>query len=225
MTKVALLTAAVLALMTTTGASAAVVVSYNTGVNTTLAAPTAAGYAVETFGAAAAGVNETFSQTINGVTFAYSGVNIIAANDPTYGQYGNGTTYASAYSGVGPAGATSSYRLDVTGGTGSYFGAYIGAADAVNTITFDLAGGGTFVYTPTGPNAPADQGSTFVNFTFTGGERYTGLTVSTSAGTGFETDNHTVAAVPEVATWAMLLVGFGAVGGVMRRQRPALRTA
>jgi len=32
-----------------------------------------------------------------------------------------------------------------------------------------------------------------------------------------------VSAVPEPATWAMMLVGFGAIGGVMRRQRHQLR--
>jgi hypothetical protein len=31
------------------------------------------------------------------------------------------------------------------------------------------------------------------------------------------------AAVPELATWAMMILGFGAVGYAMRRQRPALR--
>jgi hypothetical protein len=32
-------------------------------------------------------------------------------------------------------------------------------------------------------------------------------------------------AVPEPATWAMMLVGFGAIGGAMRRQRTVLRLA
>ena len=33
-----------------------------------------------------------------------------------------------------------------------------------------------------------------------------------------------VAAVPEPASWAMMLVGFGVVGGTMRRRRPATAT-
>jgi hypothetical protein len=33
-----------------------------------------------------------------------------------------------------------------------------------------------------------------------------------------------VAAVPEPATWAMMLIGFGAIGAFMRRQRSAIRT-
>jgi hypothetical protein len=213
------------ALVAVQPAAAAVVVSYNAGNNTTLPAPNSSGYAVETFANAPIGVNQSFAHTIGSATFSYSGVNIIAATDPTYGQYGNGTDYAAAYSNVGPAGATSSYHLDVTGSTGTYFGAYIGAADAVNTITFDLLGGGTYVYTPTGPNAPADQTSMFVNFQFTGGEKFTGLTFSTTGTTGFETDNHTVGLVPEPATWGLMLAGFGAIGGTLRRRRSVLRTA
>ncbi|QMW24460.1 PEP-CTERM sorting domain-containing protein [Sandaracinobacteroides saxicola] len=47
---------------------------------------------------------------------------------------------------------------------------------------------------------------------------------------GYESDNHTVgffnditgSAVPEPATWAMMIIGFGLVGSAMRRQRLAL---
>ena len=43
---------------------------------------------------------------------------------------------------------------------------------------------------------------------------------------GFKLSSLTVAAVPEPASWAMMIVGFGAVGGTMRRaRRPAPLTA
>ena len=34
-----------------------------------------------------------------------------------------------------------------------------------------------------------------------------------------------VGAVPEPATWAMMIVGFGLVGGALRRRRPQLSAA
>jgi hypothetical protein len=41
----------------------------------------------------------------------------------------------------------------------------------------------------------------------------------------FAPDNATVAAVPEPASWAMMLGGFGIVGGALRRRRLSLRFA
>lgn len=49
----------------------------------------------------------------------------------------------------------------------------------------------------------------------------------TAGGTSANIDNivATVAAVPEPATWAMMLIGFGAVGAAMRSQRRRVRTS
>ena len=39
-------------------------------------------------------------------------------------------------------------------------------------------------------------------------------------------DNVSISAVPETATWAMMILGFGVVGGAVRRRRStALATA
>ena len=45
-----------------------------------------------------------------------------------------------------------------------------------------------------------------------------GLRLS-STQNAFEVDNLAINAVPEPATWAMMLLGFGAVGFAMRRRR------
>jgi hypothetical protein len=61
-------------------------------------------------------------------------------------------------------------------------------------------------------------------FTVTGayGETFTKIELASSANS-FEIDNLAVRkdVIPEPATWAMLIAGFGLVGAAMRRQRPA----
>lgn len=49
------------------------------------------------------------------------------------------------------------------------------------------------------------------------GETFTGLTL-TSTGNSFEVDN-IAGSVPEPASWAMMVGGFGMLGGMMRRNR------
>ncbi len=49
---------------------------------------------------------------------------------------------------------------------------------------------------------------------------------SPSSAASFELDNIAVApVVPEPATWAMLITGFGVLGGVARRRQRAMRLA
>ena len=48
--------------------------------------------------------------------------------------------------------------------------------------------------------------------------RYTGIT----AANGVSGIGHVTGAVPEPATWAMMLLGFGAIGVSMRRRKPVL---
>lgn len=89
------------------------------------------------------------------------------------------------------------------------------------------------------------NGSLFGSITHTGGDRtnlnwtafskdFTATTALTNlkfvntAGAGNEgvfLDAINVAAVPEPATWAMMLLGFGGIGAAMRRQRKPTRLA
>jgi hypothetical protein len=41
----------------------------------------------------------------------------------------------------------------------------------------------------------------------------------------FAPNNATIAPVPEPAGWAMMIVGFGAIGGAMRRRQPRVSFA
>ena len=40
----------------------------------------------------------------------------------------------------------------------------------------------------------------------------------------FEVDNVAIGGVPEASTWAMMLIGFGGLGGLMLQRRKAGRT-
>ena len=63
-----------------------------------------------------------------------------------------------------------------------------------------------------------------VNFDF--GDHRVNQVILTSTSNSFEVDNAAanLAAVPEPATWAIMIMGFGAIGAVIRRRRavPAL---
>ncbi|HMI41609.1 MAG TPA: PEPxxWA-CTERM sorting domain-containing protein [Sphingomicrobium sp.] len=107
-----------------------------------------------------------------------------------------------------------------------------GSTDPYNTLEV-LDGVGGILATFTGINAYAfangDQTSPFTNplvtLLFDGADVGAATTLRLSSGqNAFETDNYTInAAVPEPATWATMLFGFGAIGFAMRRRRkPAL---
>lgn len=78
--------------------------------------------------------------------------------------------------------------------------------------------------TPFPPNVTA---WTPFTYTFTATGTSTTLTF-TSTGTtayGAALDNVNVTAVPEPAAWALMILGFGAIGGVMRRRRDSFAIA
>ena len=103
---------------------------------------------------------------------------------------------------------------------------YIGSLDTYNSMTFLGAGG--FVQTLSGAalGAPANGSTTsaLTNrqffFTFDAGDRVNEIIFATKQ-PAFEFDNiyAAVAGVPEPATWTMLILGFGTIGFLLRRQR------
>ena len=158
-----------------------------------------------------------FSFTVQGVTFknnVFSGV-IDAASD--FAIYGN----RSFYSGFGSPISTISFA-----GT-TAFGLEFGSSNISRgrRISFTLSDGSLFSTT-----VPAVIGTTAF-FGFTSATPITGITVNTEGTSGFFTfdvvsfsvgDAWSAAGViPEPATWALMIAGFGLVGETLRRRRLA----
>lgn len=104
-----------------------------------------------------------------------------------------------------------------------------GSIDSYNTLTIFSTGGnpiivpgGNFINPANGNQvSPGTNGL----FTVTGdaGELFTGFTL-TSGQNSFEIDNLAVA-VPEPTTWALMILGFGGVGLMVRSRRRSGSTA
>ena len=104
------------------------------------------------------------------------------------------------------------------------------------TVVYNASTLGGFGSFPTATTVPTTNGDNFLGLRVTaGGQNYYGFAYTTNAtlnSFGFETTANTgitattavPAAVPEPATWAMMICGFGAIGASMRRRhRVAVR--
>ena len=184
-------------------ANAAVEISFDAG----LATP-APGYTVV----------DTFD-TADGLTGSLYQIKVPPADGngaPPANSFPAGTPYLSV---LGGGSATYTFANPVSG-----FQFDWGSIDAYNTLTIHGSGntiiipGSNFINPANGnQTAPGTNG----RFTVTGtaGELFTGVTFA-SSGNSFEVDNLAVqSAVPEPATWALMLLGFGGVGFALRRAK------
>ncbi|WP_246167134.1 PEPxxWA-CTERM sorting domain-containing protein [Sphingomonas piscis] len=147
--------------------------------------------------------------------------------DPAVG--GQGDPYLAVF-----GGETATFDFTSFAGGGlSQLGLDYGSADAFNIFTLFLTGGLVSSVTFNGDDivalgsADGDQSSPRTNGRLTffadAGTTITGLSLF-SGGNSLETDNYGVtSAVPEAATWAMMLLGFGGIGFSMRRGRRSSR--
>jgi PEP-CTERM motif len=134
---------------------------------------------------------------------------------------GDTTAYASV---LGPNG-TATLTL---GGPYANISFFMGSPDTYNSISFFGAGGvalGSFTGAQfTGPPANGNPAlGERITFNFNGAAVQTVQFASTT--NSFEFDRVGTLAVPEPATWAMMLVGFGGIGAMIRRRRQVLVTA
>ena len=132
--------------------------------------------------------------------------------------YGDNTSYLSVF-----ANGSASVDLPAV----SFFAFDVGSLDSFNKMTVFYTEGGlskSLIYIPSNP---ADGNWTNLNtnglltVTGTDGIVFKSVTFESRANS-FEIDN---LAVPEASTWAMMLVGLGAVGFAMRRQKVSVSFA
>lgn len=205
---------------------------------------------VETFDSRALGSNTSFTTYFGTelapvvITGKYSGVDIRSADQ--YGAAGGVGNYAEADTGSYLLELSTSDDSPLT-----YFGYWLSALDRGNQLEFlkdgavvatitplDVLGNtgacpaGPYCGNPSGPYAGRNMGEpyAFINVYFTGGDSFDAIRFFESPDAGdYESDNHTVGywtqkggVVPEPATWAMMILGFGLVGVAARRRQATL---
>ena len=235
--------AAAIAMAAAGAAQAGITVTYeNPGVTNTTAGFDVVG--VETFDSRAVGTGG-FSTNFGGngvISGVYSAATQVHAGDQYGGQ--GGSNYAVTFSG---GGYTLDLTSTANAAGVTYFGYSLPALDRGNMLELWSGGSKVFTFTPSDvlaavsgnplyfgkPDAP-NQGQNngqpyvFVNFFATGGTAFDQVVFHESPQVGgYESDNHTVGyyktitgnGVPEPATWAMMILGFGAAGTAIRARR------
>ena len=188
----------------------------------------------------AAVVTEDFTEGNGGLTVGqtlYANFNVGGTDGGVTGSnfdFRSGTSITGANPAVGDQ--NDRYLNVMANGIANFFfntplqqlGLDYGSADAYNTFIITFLDGTTQSFT--GQQiidigaANGDQSSPFTNgrLTFTATTSPIRSLQLRSSQNSLEVDNFGVInAVPEPGTWAMMLIGFGAVGFAMRRRRPA----
>ena len=164
------------------------------------------------------------SAGLNGGSVATLVGGTVYANDRPFADIPAGGVFGGMFLAAGPTpGALAT--LNFTTPT-NYLSFLWGSPDTYNrlTVTTNM---GVQTFTTSSLGFPVSNGnqsfSQYVQFAASAGETITSVAFSNNPSVNaFETANFSIgSAVPEPATWAMMLVGFGAVGYSMRRRKKA----
>ncbi|MBB5685487.1 PEPxxWA-CTERM sorting domain-containing protein [Sphingobium boeckii] len=201
-----------------------------------LATVSATGHAAVTLTVEAAGVQNTTTAYTGGVaTFnTLNGYNenvavALGGNTATFSRLNAST--ANVYGGANGSNFITVANDTVIGLSTAvnYFGLWASALDGGNAVEFFSNGAslGSFNLTAFAldsayagnPNGGGNAGEKYAFFNFNSDTKFDQVKLIQNGGGGFEVDNVTLGnAVPEPATWAMMLIGFGVVGYAMRRK-------
>jgi len=121
-----------------------------------------------------------------------------------------------------PGYVNGAFRIDGPGGHGNVDMGFSPTNSALNhvTVAIDADTGMTSIKIVDGVDASKIYQETFVDTNYIGGLSVIGLTSGSSGGPRFAIfDNFAVSSVPEPASWAVLLIGLGALGSIARRRR------
>ena len=166
---------------------------------------------------------------LNGGSVATLSGGAVLTSDQPFADIPKGGLFGGTFLAAGPTvgqPATLTFANPV-----SYLSFLWGSPDTYNilSITTNM---GTQTFTAAGLGFAVTDGnqsfSQYVQFVGTGGDLIKSVSFTNNPSVdAFETANFNVAAVPEPATWAMMLIGFGGIGLAMRRRKPqqALATA
>lgn len=149
--------------------------------------------------------------TVGDLTFVEGGQNLIGGTGTGYNlarnlftdNYVRGTT-------IQIAGTHNLFAFNL----GNFFGT--GAANV--SVTTNL---GSYSFAPTVGTATNLAALTFLGLKASGGEYFTSVSYSGGNATG-ATDVQLGGAVPEPASWALMISGFGMAGAMLRRRKVAL---
>jgi hypothetical protein len=165
----------------------------------------------------------------------------VAFLETGYALSGSAVLFTGSASGVSAAPATGAGTADTTqylsvqGGQTAFLDTpllrsisfYVGSLDGFNSFTFYLANGSTQVITgamldalpQTDANGNQTGFTTNGRVTFSFDSAISGLELASGTNSLEVSDVGAVAAVPEPGAWAMMIFGFGGVGGLLRHRR------
>jgi hypothetical protein len=179
----------------------------------------------------------------NGVPVVHFGGSSITGTTTGFINIGAANVYGGA-GGIGSFGTVSADASIQLSGAVNYFGLWGSALDGQNSV--ELYSGNTLLgsyalqsiletspgFTSAYRGNPLTGGNSaedYAYFNFLSDTAFNRIRLVENGGGGFEFDNltiGTVSAAPEPASWAMLLIGFGAIGCALRsakRRTPTVR--
>lgn len=161
--------------------------------------------------------NNVASLTIGAVTFTASGGTLYTSS---FGNTPNGTRGLVGYN--SGSGTLSPTRADIVGGT---------TTDSVDIGDYDSDADSLFLSLYSSSNVLLATATDLIPASFTGLKTLTATASGTAhavfggvgvQGSSVYGDNFTFTAVPEAATWTMMIAGFGLAGTALRRRTLAL---